>query len=75
MPASRSGFGRGIESLAKVKAPEWGMSKVGKVIWGPDSTKPRMPVHALENSGTHQEFQKCSPYIVRLFPSIPYIMK
>lgn len=77
MPASRSGFGHGIESWAKVKAPEWGMweTKLGKVVWGRDFTGPRMPVQALENSshrysGKHEKFKKCSSHIFKLFLSI-----
>lgn len=64
-----------VSSLTQEKAPEWGRweGKVGKVAWGPDCQRPRMPVPALEPSPCrsfwkHQKFKKCLPYIFRHSP-------
>lgn len=64
-----------VASLAQEKAPEWGMwgGKVGKVAWGLDSQRPRMPVLAPEpspcmSSRKHQKFKKCLPHIFRHSP-------
>ena len=48
--AGRSRFTQGIESLAKVKAPEGGMweMEVGKVVQGLHSQRPQMAVWALD---------------------------